>query len=130
MYESTPADFLGDPIEEESSEDLPVFDEEEMTAIAGHAFDGLSRGMHLEIKNLENRLSVTYKGFPVYLEESGDLQRYVPFQEWEDQIERLYKVAAKLRKEDKKVKKGMKEQVAERAKNKWFRRMFEKWGFQ
>lgn len=58
-------------------------------------FDGLSRGMHLEIKmtHHENEMVVTYKGYTVYKEVAGELEAYAPFPEWETLIEKLYRAA-------------------------------------
>jgi len=70
----------------------------------GLIFDGLSRGIHLEIIywNVDNQLRVSYKGYPVYVEVTGELEGYSPFEEWEDIIERLH-VAAKQRVKKNKV---------------------------
>lgn len=61
----------------------------------GLMFDGLSRGMHLEIVywHAESKLKVSYKGYPVYLEVAGELEGYAPFNEWEQMIDKLYRVA-------------------------------------
>lgn len=79
-------------------EALPVADDS-YSFQEGWIFDGLSRGMHIEIKYIdpEKRLVVHYKGFRVYEEIAGDLDAFVPG-EWEPLIERLYKVAAERRK--------------------------------
>ncbi len=61
----------------------------------GYVFDGLSRGMHLDIKywHINHKLEVTYRGYLVYKEIAGELDSYAPFPEWEDMIGRLYKSA-------------------------------------
>lgn len=61
----------------------------------GWVFDGLSRGMHLEIKYFYQgqRLECSYKGYLVFKEVGGELFAYAPFPEWENLIERLYKNA-------------------------------------
>lgn len=83
-------------LEEDESETLPTFDEDnETSSCIGYAFDGLSRGMHLEIKYMfdDSVVSVYYRGYPVYMESMGELSCYAPFDEWEKMIEKLSKVA-------------------------------------
>ena len=79
----------------------------------GVIFDGLSRGMHLEIVywHADNQLKVSYKGYPVFVEIAGELEAYAPFDEWESLIERLF-VAAKQ-----KIKQINKDQEIEKNKN-------------
>ena len=64
----------------------------------GMHFDGLSRGMHLEIRYLEEegQLTVKWEGNLVYREVGGDLECYVPMNEWEDKINLLFPLAKKL----------------------------------
>ena len=61
----------------------------------GLLFDGLSRGMHLEIIYWHgtNEIKVSYRGHIVYRELAGELEAYAPFPEWEGLIDRLYKAA-------------------------------------
>lgn len=61
----------------------------------GLHFDGLSWGMHMEIFywHTTNEIKVTYRGYRVYKEVSGELAAYAPFQEWEDLVEKLYRTA-------------------------------------
>ena len=68
---------------------------DDFTEEEGHVFDGLSRGMHLDIKywHVNHKLEVTYRGYLVYKEIGGELDSYAPFPEWEDMIGRLYKSA-------------------------------------
>ena len=85
-------------IESAPNEDIPVAEDsgrEFKGSIKGVVFDGLSRGMHLEIKYLKEsaELSVYYKGYEVYREVAGDLFAYAPFPEWENLIEKLYSQA-------------------------------------
>jgi hypothetical protein len=97
MFDET---FLDDPYEEQyKSDELPTMDECEMSYELGWIYDGLRQGLHLEIKyfNPENKLTVYYKGYEVYKEVSGELEAYAPFEEWEDPIKELYKVANVLR---------------------------------
>ena len=61
----------------------------------GYVFDGLSRGMHIEIRFWHDgqRIEVNYKGYLVYREIASELLAYAPFPEWESMVERLYKLA-------------------------------------
>jgi len=96
----------------------------------GWHFDGLSRGMHLEIKfeDLNKLLTVTFKGHEVYREEAGELYAYAPSPMWEDLIDRLYKIAQPMEM-DKKME-SRKEDIAEAKKMKegWWEETRKKWG--
>jgi hypothetical protein len=78
-------------------EAIPMF-EDAGSNVIGAVFDGLSRGMHLEIKYIKHsaELTVHYKGYLVYQEVAGDLYCFNPFPEWETMIEKLYVVAKKV----------------------------------
>ena len=96
----------------------------------GRHFDGLSRGMHLEIWNLED-LSTTFvhfKGYEVFRETKGELEIYVPDKSWEDCIDKLVKVSKpkyrKIKEEE------LTEQAKESEKNKegWLKELAKRWG--
>ena len=75
---------------EEILDQIEVMDMDETTIHSlGWMFDGLSRGMQLEIKYVTetNVLTVHYKGHMVYNEIGGELGAYAPMKEWEDCIE-------------------------------------------
>lgn len=131
--------FLDDPYDlpiddphsnEALLQELPEFDEDEITYEVGWMFDGLSRGMHLEIKYIdhEKSLTATYKGYVVFSEVAGELESYAPFPEWEDLIERLYKVAKDKRKELKRSEKKDREKLVNQKQNSFLERMRMKWG--
>ncbi len=102
---------LNDPYEEEayteysptmSEQNGPVAYRDEILEMGdeyvyqeGLLFDGLSRGMHLDITYwlASNELKVNYKGYCVYHEIAGELYGYAPFPEWEGLIDKLFKVA-------------------------------------
>ena len=71
----------------------------------GYHFDGLSRGMHLEIKydDLEATLTVTHRGYQVYKEIRGELVAYRPIEEWENWIYQLHKTARKKARKEKEI---------------------------
>jgi hypothetical protein len=105
----------------------------------GWVFDGLPWGMHLEIQlnadvmNGEiidyQSMKVYYKGYEVYKEESGELETYAPFDDWESLIDKLYKNA--LRKQEKEHDElfPIMEQRNDMAKKSFFQRLRYKWGF-
>lgn len=96
----------------------------------GLHFDGLNRGMHLEIKydELSSELILYYKGYVAYREIKGELLGYSPNEEWEKWINHLYKISKdKLRK----IKEEeFEETIKQNEKNKinWWNSIKEKWG--
>lgn len=86
--------FLDDPFVEE--EYMPTLNEAAISN-EGYHFDGLSRGMHFEVKYMHGNSELTayYKGYLVYKEIAGDLYAYAPFPEWENLVEPLYLEAEK-----------------------------------
>lgn len=99
LYSQT---YLEDPFE--VKEEIPTA-EDIMINCEGYVFDGLSRGMHIEIIYIEStsKLTVNYKGYPVYVEVAGDLLAYAPFEnkEWENMVSRLYEQALNKQKKKK-----------------------------
>lgn len=85
----------------------------------GWHFDGLSRGMHLEIKYLSERaeLNASWKGTSVFTEVLGELYQYVPGDDWERCINRLYGMAKKL--QEKAHREGVEETKVEIEEEKW-----------
>ena len=94
----------------------------------GLHFDGLSRGMHLEIKykDFDSELSVSYKGYCVFNETKGELIAYSPG-EWESLIDKLYKVSKE--KQRKNNEKQFEESILENEKQKniWWQKIKSKW---
>lgn len=96
----------------------------------GLYFEGLSRGMHLEIKydELTSELIVLYKGYIVYKETKGELLAYNPIEEWEKWIESLYKVS---KEKQRKIKeKEFEESIKQNEKEKkiWWEKIKNRWG--
>ena len=110
-------------------QELPEFDDE-ITYEVGWVFDGMSRGMHIEIKYIdhEKRLTTTYKGYEVFVEIAGELEKYAPFPEWEDMVERLYKAATENRKKLKKEEKQNLKELVSRKQQSFLQKMRMKWG--
>lgn len=96
----------------------------------GWLFDGLNRGMHLEIRlNLEDyEIIVRHKGYLVYKEVNGELRSYIPKPEWEDKISSLYESAKKS--EKKKLESAKQEQKLAVAESKinFMEKMKSLWG--
>jgi len=96
----------------------------------GIHFDGLNRGMHLEIKyeEISSELIVYYKGYLVYKESKGELLSYAPYEEWEKWIDSLYKVAKEKQRilKEKEFEDSVKQ--AEKDKSAWWESIKKRWG--
>lgn len=113
MVSETPdlysATFMDDPWELPSDRDpydgsvVHDPDENAWSRKIGYLFDGLGRGMHLEIRYMsdDKSLTVHHQGHMVYKEVSGDLYAYAPSPDWEGMIDRLYPVAKAVADESK-----------------------------
>jgi hypothetical protein len=127
-------EYLGESYDVYDSPDpdkIPTFDERDsFIELEGYIFDGLSRGMHLEIKykSESHQLVVSYKGYPVYMEVAGDLYSYAPFPEWEDMIERLYALAEKKFEAYKEVASAQMESEATKRKKSFLQELRLRWG--
>ncbi len=104
--------------------------EDEFMHNEGLMFDGLSRGMHLEIVywHAENKLKVNYKGYTVYLEIAGELESYAPFEEWENLIEKLFLYSKKKLKENKKIKEQKMIEEIDKKKRSFLENLRMRWG--
>lgn len=96
----------------------------------GMHFDGLSRGMHLEIiyKDETSEISVYHKGFLVYRETQGELECYIPSEEWEEWMARLFKIAKKIQRENKESEFKLAMEEAKKNKASWLSDIASKWG--
>ena len=94
----------------------------------GLHFDGLSRGMHLEIKyeDAKSELKVSYKGYCVFNETKGELIAYSPG-EWEDFIEKLYKVSKEKQRKNNETNFQKSLLENEKQKNIWWEKLMSKW---
>lgn len=104
--------------------------DEENSNFLGYVFDGLSRGIHLEIKYMrhEHMLRVDYKGYEVYREVAGELEAYAPNEEWEGIISRLYQHAKDKHKEIKEIEQAQFLEAVERKKATFWDRLKRRWG--
>ena len=96
----------------------------------GWLFDGLSRGMHLEVKTdrKAREIQVSWKGYLVYKEDGGNLLAYVPNKDWEDKIESLFhQVELRTRERRKEEREEEKEELKKEKKD-WLQSMKEIWG--
>lgn len=96
----------------------------------GRHFDGLSRGMHMEIiyKDESAEMSVYHRGHMVYREVQGDLQCYIPSDEWEGWVSSLFKVAKRIQREEKERDFQARVEEADRKKASWLRDIASRWG--
>ncbi len=127
--------------------ELPTEDPEAPIREVGRMFDGLKFGYHIEIRYMkhgtipvkkneyrtiyepaEKVLSVTWKGYHVYIEADSDLIMFLPSMEWEDVVNKIYESAIKLQKSyrNEKVEELQAEMKAERLN--LLQRLREKWG--
>ena len=97
----------------------------------GWYFQGISSGMELEIKYIEeNReLIVEFKSKTVYKEIAGDLESYVPMDDWENMIDKLFESAKKRQISKNKKVKQERTNAALKNQSLWVQRMKDKWGF-
>lgn len=95
LMETSLQTFYPNPLEIDETNEIATLSEDFNYIIMGFAFDGLTRGMHLEIKYIDETkdLRVQYKGCTVYQEINSELCCYTPHPEWEAKIESLYKIA-------------------------------------
>lgn len=94
-FDSTPMIDVWELPDEETG--MPTFEEDEAIIEVGMIFDGMSSGIHVEIKYIEDEkaLSLRYKGQLVFSEMNDELQCYVPSPEWEKHVDDLFNIAKK-----------------------------------
>ena len=126
LFDST---YLDDPYELPSEDKILTAEDTEIQE-EGYVFDGLSRGIHIEIKlySVEGRLMVDYKGYSVYSEASGDLRGYTPLAEWENIVDRLYENAKERRNKLELDMEPFIEQMVLRKRESWMDKMRRRWG--
>lgn len=100
------------------------------TRSVGTHFDGLSRSMHMEIiyKDEQSELSLYHRGYLAYREVQGELDCYIPSDEWESWVSDLFKVAKRVQRESKEEEFEAKVKKAEAAKESWLRHIASRWG--
>jgi hypothetical protein len=117
------------PNSQEWTQDMPDPISYGVDTIGIH-FDGLGRGMHLEIKydEISSELVVYHKGYLVYKESKGELLSYVPNEEWEKWIDSLYKVAKEKQRVLKEKEFEESVRAAEKEKSQWWELIKKRWG--
>lgn len=126
--------YMGSELEEPEGDGWREGREPHLNHVAttqiGWHFDGLSRGMHIEIKydGDQKELVALYQGYLVYKEVAGELAAYSPNEEWESKIDSLYAVAKKREQQARKQEKQDKIEEAKAAKEYWWQRIQRKWG--
>jgi hypothetical protein len=122
--------FLPDFDEIPDEDAIPYFDEEEVTHLIGWHFDGLRRGIHLEISwNEETRDLKTYwQGHLVYRELANELDGYVPGHEWEKVVENLFESCKKKERTNRKAQAKVVNREARREQAEFLQEMRLKWG--
>jgi hypothetical protein len=144
FYEVTDWQDVYDYPEED---ELPTNDPDAPIREIGKIFDGLKLGLHLEISYLKDGmvpvlinkdqisyepfakvLKVSYKGYVVYLEAENDLIIYLPDEEWESHIKRIYESAEKIQRH--KVIEGriIEQEELKEQKLSFLQRLRERWG--
>ena len=100
------------------------------TSNLGWSFDGLSRGVHMDMKYLKNNseLVVNYKGYKVYHEANGELNVYTPNDEWENKVDQLFVSAKKLDEKNRKIDKVERIEEAKKEKKSWVQKLKDTWG--
>lgn len=121
--------YLDDPYDLPDENSLPVMDEEEMSYQVGWHFDGMSRGIHMEIlwKADHREVKCYWKGNLVYKEIGGDLDGYAPG-EWEAELEKLSEQTKKTERQDRKEKSKVAGIEAKQKQKEFLDAMKLKWG--
>jgi hypothetical protein len=125
-YESTASGQKG-PLVDKGEIDNLDFD---FIQNEGVLFDGLSKGVNLEIIYWQssNQLKVSYKGHVVYLEVAGELEGYVPFDEWENIINRLFEISKNKLKDKNIIKEKEQKEAINKNKFKFLENIKKRWG--
>jgi hypothetical protein len=123
--------YLDDPFALHDPDEIPMFNgTSEYVVTEGYLFDGTSSGIHMEIKLTtgENKLRVTWKGYVVYDEKAGDLLAYVPNDEWENWIKKLYDRAKESAKKKTEAMKPLIEAETKNQLGRFMDRLRQRWG--
>lgn len=96
----------------------------------GMHFDGLGRGMHMEIKydDEKSELSLTHKGYLVYRETMGDIDTYIPHEEWEGWVDKLWSLSRGIQRKRKEEEFKKKNEETEDMKESWLESLMKRWG--
>ena len=123
--------FLPDFDEIPDEDAIPIMDMEDASHQIGWHFDGLRRGVHMEISwNEETRdLKCYWRGYLVYREFGNELDGYVPDKEgWEKIVEELYESTRKKERTNRKEQAKFVNVAARRQQKEFLDEMKLKWG--
>jgi len=114
----------------DKEKEYETIDENTPISSLGFYFYGLNYSCNIEIYFLESEklTKVIYNGQKVYEEVNGELFAYYPSNEWENQIEDLYKIAKEKDKLIKGKEKEKQKQVFEERKKGVLERLRNVWG--
>lgn len=120
-----------DYLDAKNEDDILELDENYEEILNGYIFDGLTSGMNIEIIYLmdDQKLVTKYKGYNVFIENSGDLQCYVPLEEWELIVDKLFIIAKKKQIKILEIAKAEGQIESQKEKISFLRRLRETWGF-
>lgn len=110
--------------------EIPTFDEGVSFHDIGYFYDGTSLGNRIEIvcKENEGTIKLTYKGFACYEEESGFLTKFIPHEDWENIVEKLYEIVEKRIKEKYEEYKAAQKDSLKKVEQDEINRLRNKWG--
>ena len=133
--------------DEPNKEELPTQDMDTNLIEVGRTLSALKWGINMELSYLKETkipvkrselytewvvaqrvMSVTYKGYVVYREISGDLDSYLPDDEWETALDRIYESCKKIKKTDKINRDAEKAEENRNNKLGLIARLRDKWG--
>jgi hypothetical protein len=111
-------------------DDIQKMDMDQNIELIGWHYESLRIGINLEIFIFDNdkKIKVIYNGNNVYEETSGDLDMYVPYNEWEEAIEKIFKISKIIEKDKKQVSKENLKIEFERRKKNLLAELNYKWG--
>lgn len=109
---------------------IPIMDESITASEIGYNFDGLSRGINLNImcNDQLSTIRMYYDGYCFYEEENNQLLRYVPNDLIEKQIDSLYVVVEEKVKDKYRKMKAEEIKEASKIEKEEIRRLRNKWG--
>lgn len=123
--------YLDDPFALHNPEDIPQFNgNDDYVVTEGYLFDGTTSGIHMEIKLMvnDNKLRVSWQGYTVFDEQAGDLLGYVPNEEWEGWVDRLYRRSKDRAKAQMEAQKPLVEAETQTQLGRFLDRMRRRWG--
>jgi len=122
--------FLEDAFEFQDENEIPIMDEDEKSYEIGMHFDALSRGYNLTISVMHfmREIVCRYEGKVVYKEISGELEGYVPNEDWEKIIDELTGISKKIEIKKRPIEREKAKVSNEKRKNEILDYLRNKWG--